>query len=83
MDLQSFFDEILCGLILKLIPARWFSWIRLEEKRMSAQEEQEGMVASLRKSRTMRGNSQVSSLRSGSKKKKVSFAGDDDNYKIN
>jgi len=71
------------GLILKLIPARWFSWIRLEEKRMSAQEEQEGMVASLRKSRTMRGTSQVSSLRSGSKKKKVSFAGDDDNYKIN
>lgn len=68
------------GLILKCIPARWFSWIRLEEKEMTAQEEQEGLISSLRKSRTMRSNtSHRSSQRT---KSKVSF-GDDDNYKIN
>ena len=65
------------GLILKCIPARWFEWIRLEEKEMTDAEEQESMVASLKKSRTMRSASQRSSVRGS--KKKVSFAGDD-NY---
>ena len=69
------------GLILKCVPARWFGWIRLEEKEMTAEEEQEGMVATLKKSRTMRSTSQRSSTRGS--KKKVSFAGDDDGYKIN
>lgn len=70
------------GLILKCIPAKWFGWIRLEEKEMSAQEEQESMIASLKKSRTMRSTSQRSSMRGS--KKKVSFAGDDDySNKIN
>ena len=73
---------LIWGLILKLIPAKWFGWIRLEEKEMSAQEEQESMIASLKKSRTMRGTSQRSSMRGS--KKKVSFAGDDDyQHKIN
>lgn len=70
------------GLILKFVPAKWFTWIRLEEKEMSAQEEQESMIASLKKSRTMRSTSQRSSMRGS--KKKVSFAGDDDySNKIN
>ena len=68
---------LIWGLILKCIPARWFEWIRLEEKEMSEAEEQESMVASLKKSRTMRSASQRSSVRGS--KKKVSFAGDD-NY---
>ena len=70
---------IFWGLILKCIPARWFAWIRLEEKEMTAEEEQEGMVATLRKSRTMRSTSQRSSTRGS--KKKVSYV--DDDYKIN
>ena len=69
------------GLILKFVPARWFTWIRLEEKEMTAEEEQGGMVATLKKSRTMRSTSQRSSTRGS--KKKVSFSGDDDSYKIN
>ena len=77
MAIASF--TLIWGLILKLVPARWFAWIRLEEKEMTAEEEQSGMVASLRKSRTMGKSSQRSSTRGG---KKVSFAGDDD-YKIN
>ena len=67
---------LIWGLFLKCIPARWFGWIRLEESEMTAQEEQESMIASLKKSRTMRGTSQRSSMRGS--KKKVSFAGDDD-----
>jgi hypothetical protein len=72
---------LIWGLILKFVPAKWFNWIRLEEKEMTAEEEQGSMVASLRKSRTMRSNtSQRSSVRGS--KKKVSFAADDD-YKLN
>jgi len=74
MAIASF--TLVWGLVLKAIPARWFGWIRLEEKEMTAQEEQEGMIASLKKSRTMRSASQRSSVRGS--KKKVSFAGDDD-----
>lgn len=57
---------LIWGLILKFVPARWFAWIRLEEKEATAKEEQEGLVASLRKSRTMRNTSQRSSTRAGS-----------------
>lgn len=76
---------LIWGLILKFVPARWFAWIRLEEKEMTAEEEQGGMVASLRKSRTMRNTSQRTSQRATGSKKKVSFQDEDDNdnYKIN
>jgi len=31
--------SLIVGLLLKLVPARWFEWIRLEEKEMSPEEE--------------------------------------------
>ena len=46
--------SLIVGLLLKFVPARWFEWIRLEEKEMSPEEEQASMMATLRKSHTMR-----------------------------
>lgn len=31
--------SLIWGLILKLVPARWFEWIRLEESEMTEEEE--------------------------------------------
>jgi len=64
--------SLIVGLLLKCVPARWFEWIRLEESEMQEEDEQHGMVASLKKSRTMRAASQRGSNR------KVRFEEDDD-----
>ena len=76
--------SLVWGLFLKFIPSRWFAWIRLEEKEMSAEEEQVGLVASMRKSHTLSAKKMQTS--SGRNKrtstKKVNYDGED-NYKIN
>ena len=75
--------SLVWGFILKCVPASWFEWIRLEEREMSAEEEQVGLVASMRKSHTLSAKKmQTSSGRKRTSTKKVTF-GDNDNYKIN
>lgn len=60
--------SLIWGLILKFVPARWFEWIRLEESEMTEEEEQSGMLSSLKKSRTMRSASQRESKRDSTRK---------------
>lgn len=70
------FSCMFYGLFIKCIPARWFAWIRLEETEMEPEEEQVGLVASLKKSHT---RSFVNvSKRSSTRRAKV----DDDNYTL-
>lgn len=64
------------GLVLKFVPARWFSWLKLEDTPMTESEEQEGLVASIRRSHTV--NKSRTSQRD-SKKKIV----DDDDFSLN
>ena len=71
--------SLIWGLLLKFVPARWFSWIKLEEREMSAEEEQTSMMASMRKSHTMR-KSQTS-MRSSIRKMTTRKVADDDNFK--
>ena len=32
--------SLIWGLILKFVPARWFNWIKLEERELTPEEEQ-------------------------------------------
>lgn len=53
------------GLLLKFVPSAWFSWIKLEETEMEAEEEQGSIVAALKKSHTKNFSKKAGSLRSG------------------
>ena len=66
------------GLFLKCVPASWFTWIRLEETEMEPEEEQVGIVASLKKSHTKNFSQVNLSKRSSTRRVKV----DDDNYTL-
>lgn len=57
------------GFLLKFIPGSWFEWIKLEDTPMKKEEEQQSMMASLRKSHTMRSGSHRSSIRRGNTKR--------------
>lgn len=46
--------SLIIGLALKFVPARWFECVRLEERELTVEEEQETLLSSLRKSRTQR-----------------------------
>lgn len=59
------------GFLLKFIPGRWFEWIKLEDTPMKKEEEQQSMMASLRKSHTMRSGSHRSSIRRGNTNKRI------------
>lgn len=72
--------SLIVGLLLKCVPARYFTWISLEEREMTIEEEQNSMVASLRKSRTQRLDRSRTSIR-GSTQRPAKV--DDDNFQIN
>ena len=74
--------SLIVGVLLKFVPARWFEWIRLEEREMTPEEEQSSMKAWLKKSSTLNMSKARSSTRN-SKRKQVTFQDNDNDYKIN
>ena len=58
------------GLLVKLVPARWFAWIRLEETEMEPAEEQQSINALLRRSTTIGKSSLRGSKRKDSSRRK-------------
>jgi len=69
---------IIYSLFTKLVPARWFAWIRLEETEKSADEAESGFMGTVRRQSTLaRSKTNLSSRR----KNKLVEANDD--YTIN
>lgn len=62
----------------KCIPARWFAWIRLEEREQSSAEEPQNFLSTIKRQRTMGSKAAISSRSQRQSTRRI-----DDNYTLN
>jgi|Transcript_33357 magnesium-transporting ATPase (P-type) len=70
------------SIFTKLVPARWFAWIRLEEREQSSADEPQNFLSTIKRQRTHGSKANVNSMRQSTRRMdKVNEK--DDEYTIN